>query len=214
MKTLLLLSICATLQGELLDRVAVTIGNQVITESELKQEIKLNAFLNREKADFSPASKRAAADRLIEQKLVKKEMELGSYPSASPAEASAMLDKLLKTRAHDKAEFDQELSAAGITLTELEEHLLWGLTLAHFIDVRFRPAVQVTNRDVEKYFEEHVIPNSRGTQKPDLESMRTQIEETIAGERSDERLNAWMNETRAHSVVVYHKEVFGAEGNP
>lgn len=200
------------LHAEVLDRVAVSIGNQVITETELVEEIKLNAFLNKEKADFSTASKRTAADRLIEQKLVKKEMELGSYPTASPQEASAMLAKLLHTRARDKADFDKQLSEAGISIKELEEHLLWGLTLAHFIDVRFRPAVQVTSRDVEKYFEQNVLKNASGPQKPDLDSMRARIEETLAGQRSDEQLDAWMKETRAHSAVVYHKEVFGGGG--
>lgn len=214
MKTgILILCAAGWAYAGVLDRVAVSIGNQVITETELQEEIKLNSFLNKETATFDLASKRAAADRLIEQKLVKKEMELGSYPSASPQEASAMLDKLLQTRSRDKADFDRQLKEAGITITELEQHLLWGLTLAHFIDVRFRPAVQVTSRDVEKYFQQNVLENARGPQKPNLDSMRAQIEQTLAAQRSDEQLDAWMKETRAHSAVVFHKEVFGAGGN-
>jgi hypothetical protein len=215
MRFLSIMSCCVMLSGQLLDRIAVTVGNQVITESELISEIRLDMFLNGEKPEINRKTMRAAADRLIEQKLVRKEMESGSYPPASVEEAATMLDNLLKTRAHgDQAEFDRMLSASGITLSELKDHLVWGLTLAHFIDVRFRPAVQVTRADVEKYFEQQILPNSRGATKPDLESMRSQIEQTIAAQRSDQQLDAWMKDTRAHSTIVYRKEVFGAEEQP
>jgi hypothetical protein len=198
------------LSAELLDRVAVTVGTRVITESELLEEIRLDSFLNGQKPQFDLKSKREAADRLIEQKLIRKEMESGSYPSPSLEEADTMIENLRKTRAHDnQAEFGPLLSAAGITLDELKSHLVWGLTLSHFIDVRFRPAVQVSNRDIARYFEQKVLPNSKGPTKPDLDSMRAQIEQTIAAERSDQQLDAWLKDTRAHTAIVYRNEVFG-----
>jgi hypothetical protein len=213
MRLLTLFSFCLLLSAELLDRVAVTVGNQVITESELIAEIRLDSFLNGQKPEFDLKSKREAADRLIEQKLVRKEMESGSYRLPSVEEADTILENLRKTRAHDdQAEFERMLSPAGITLDELKAHLVWGLTLAHFVDVRFRPAVQVTSQDVEKYFEQKILPNSKGPTKPDLDSMRSQIEETIEAQRSDQQLDAWLKDTRAHTAIVYRKEVFGSEG--
>jgi hypothetical protein len=210
MRLLTLSFCCLLLSAELLDRVAVTVGNQVITESELLEEIRLDSFLNGQKPEFDLKSKRAAADKLIEQKLVRKEMESGSFPSPSIEEAETMIQNLRKTRANDdQVEFDRMLSAAGITLEELKAHLIWGLTLSHFIDVRFRPAVQVTSRDVARYFEQKILPNSQGPVKPDLDSMRSQIEQTIAAERSDQQLDAWLKDTRAHTPIVYRKEVFG-----
>ena len=207
----LLLLYGAFMQGTLLDRVAVTVGTQVITESELTEEIRVDSFLNNEKPDFSPKSLRAAADRLIEQKLVRKEMGYGGYPPEPPGEAEAMLEKL-KVRAQTVADFDRMLANAGVTLDQLKEHLIWGLTLAHFIDIRFRPAVQVTRRDVERYFREQILPKAPEP-KPDLDSMRAQIEKAISAERSDQQLDAWMKDTRARTTVVYRKEVFGSEGS-
>jgi hypothetical protein len=212
MKHVLPLTFCALLCAEVLDRVAVSIGNQVITESQLSQEIRLDSFLNNEPPDFSTASKRAAADRLIEQKLVRKEMEMGRYPAASAQEAADIIQNLLKTRASDAADFDRQLKAAGITLAELQEHLLWGLTLSHFIDLRFRPAVQVTGSDVEKYYREQVLPKAGGPQKPSLADVRTSIEESLRAERSDSQLDAWLKDIRSHTTIDYAKEVFGGEG--
>jgi hypothetical protein len=201
------------LAAEVLDRVAVSIGNQVITESQLIQEIKLNSFLNNEPPNFSTAAKRESADRLIEQKLVRKEMDLGHYPSAAPAEAVAIIQNLLKTRVHGREEFDLQLKAAGITFAELQDHLLWGLTLSHFVDLRFRPAVQVTNRDVTRYYQEKIVPTFNATQKPTLDDVRTRIEETLRAERSDGELDTWLKDTRSRTPIQYQKEVFG-EADP
>jgi hypothetical protein len=212
MKLILPLTLCALLCAEVLDRVAVSIGNQVITESQLIQEIRLDSFLNNEPPDFSAASKRAAADRLIEQKLVRKEMEMGRYPAASAQEAADIIQNLLKTRASDVADFDRQLKAAGITLAELQEHLLWGLTLSHFIDLRFRPAVQVTGSDVERYYQEQVLPKAGGPQKPSLADVRTRIEESLRAERSDAQLDVWLKDVRSRTTIDYAKEVFGDEG--
>jgi hypothetical protein len=201
--------LCTILSGEVLDRVAVSIGTQVITESQLLQEIKLDSFLNNEPPNFSPAAKRDAADRLIEQKLVRKEMEMGRYPTAAPEEAGAIVQNLLKTRAASSADFDNQLKAAGITLAELQAHLLWGLTLSHFVDLRFRPAVQVTNRDITKYYQEKIIPSAKGAQAPTLDDVRLRIEETLRAERSDAELDTWLKDTRSRTPITYQKEVFG-----
>jgi hypothetical protein len=211
MKWLPLLMLFVIARAEVLDRVAVSIGTQVITESQLIEEIKLDSFLNNEPPNFSAASKRAAADRLIEQKLVRKEMEMGRYPEASSEEAAAMIQNLLKTRATDPADFDRQLKAAGITLADLQAHLLWGLTLSHFIDLRFRPAIQVTRRDVEKYYQDQILPAANGGHAPTLEDVRTRIEETLRAERSDAELDAWLKDTRAHTTIRYEKEVFGED---
>ena len=208
MKSVALL-VAALLHAVILDRVAVSVGTHVITESQLTEEIKLDSFLNMEPAKFTVAAKRAAADRLVDQKLIDKEMQMGQYPAAPVEEASAMIDKLLNTRARGKEEFDAQLKSAGITLTELQNHLLWGLTLTRFVDLRFRPAVQVTRRDVENYYSDKYLPTA-GNQKPKLEDVREQIEKMLMAERSDEQLDAWLKDTRLHTVIVYAPEVFGA----
>ena len=203
-----LLFVCAPLAGELLDRVAVTIGNQVITLNEITDEIRMNAFLNNEPANFSDQSRRAAAERLIEQKLIYKEMEMGRFPPASAQEANGMLDKLEKTRSRSQGEFDRELRAAGVTQDQLREHLLWGLTLSSFIDLRFRPAVQVTRKDVQEYFQNKILPATTAGVKPVLADVRAQIEQTLTAERADQQLDAWLKDSKARSHIVFRKEAF------
>ncbi len=71
------------LQAVIVDRVAVAVGNKVITQSEIEQRIRLTAFEKQETPDFSLASRRQAAQRLIDQRLVEQEMDVGHFPRAS-----------------------------------------------------------------------------------------------------------------------------------
>jgi len=69
--------------AEIIDRIAITVGSQVITVSQIDEEIRITAFLNREKLDITADAKKQAATRLIEQALVKREMDLSHYPLRS-----------------------------------------------------------------------------------------------------------------------------------
>ena len=194
--------------AELLDRVAVTLGNQVITQAEIVTEVRMAAFLNGEPPRFNEKQKREAALRLIEQKLVLREMESGHYGEGSAEEAGAMLEKLENTRAKSNGEFDRELKAAGITRKQLQEHLLWGLRLASFIDLRFRPAVDVSRAEIESYYADKVLPDVKTGKKPNLAEVRQQIRQTLSADRADKQMDAWLKdaETRAH--IEFHKEAF------
>jgi hypothetical protein len=127
-------------RGEIVDRIAVAAGTQVITERELEREIRLTAFLNRETPDFGPAAKRAACERLIEQKLIRRELEMSRYPAAEPGAAEPLWEGIRKSRGLDTAGFAVDLAKAGLAEADLRQHLRWQITLLRFIEVRFRPA--------------------------------------------------------------------------
>ena len=63
-----------------MDRVAASVGIKVITDSEIDLRIRLTAFQNDEKPELSVAARRIAVERLIDQKLVEREMDVGHYP--------------------------------------------------------------------------------------------------------------------------------------
>jgi hypothetical protein len=198
-------------RGEIIDRIAVAEGNQVITESEILRDIRITAFLNDTELDFSPQAKRRAADRLVEQKLVNKEMELTKYPGPEPEEIAQMLENTRKLRATNPEQFQRELEKYGITEADLKEHLVRQLTLLRFVDLRFRPGVQVTDADIKQYFEEHVAantPKGSADRELSLEDYRQKIEQTLTEQRVDQELDEWLKQARQQARVEYHKEAF------
>lgn len=169
----------------IVDRVAITVGNKVITESEIDLRIRLTAFENDEKPDFSLAARRQAAQRLIEQKLVEREMDVGRYPRVTPEAAKP----LSATQA-------QKLKDAGLTLADLARDITWQSELLTFLSLRFRPAVQVTDQDVEKYFKDKSL-------KGELNDVRADIEEKLTGERADKELDLWLQDQRKVTRIEY-----------
>jgi hypothetical protein len=189
------------------DRIAVTVGNQVITETEILREIALTAFLNGEKPSFTPDTKRQAADRLVEQKLVHKEMEMGRYPQATDEQAKALLQKTVDNVGGD-AQLQQRLAAVGLTEEDLQQHLLWQLTLVHFIDLRFRPAIQVTAQDIADCWRKEYVPKLKPGDKTRLVDKRDEILDKLSAERANQQVDEWLKHAKTSTRIDYKKEAF------
>src|SRR5689334_4252433 len=83
-------------RADIIDRIAVSVGNRVITASDLDREIRVTAFLNGAKPDFSAANKRATAERMVEQKLIQRELENSRYPVPARTEVEPELEQFKK----------------------------------------------------------------------------------------------------------------------
>ncbi|MGE5644869.1 MAG: hypothetical protein ACM336_03650 [Acidobacteriota bacterium] len=196
--------------SEIIDQVAVTIDDQVITTSQIIQEIRVTAFLNGEKPDFSAANRRKTADRLIELALVRHEMELTRYRQPGLADVQGTL-KQVESRFKDAEAFRRALAAEKITQAQLETSLLEQAALLRFIDLRFRPEVQVQESDVERYCENVYLPELRKrgvTPEPTFESVRQQCTEEFTTSLVDRRVDTWLKDSRERSRIVYMEEAF------
>ena len=196
-------------RADIIDRIAVSVGNRVITTSDLDREIRVTAFLNGVKPDFSPAAKRATLDRMVEQKLIGNELENARYPVPNANEVEPELAEFKKKYFADDAAFQQGLAAAGITEQDVREELLWQRTLLLFIEVRFRPGVQVTDQEIQEYFDKTVAPAARLAhpgQTARLEDYHDAIEQTLIGQKVDQELDRWMQAARRRNEIVYHPE--------
>lgn len=195
-------------QAAIVDRIAVAVGDKIITESEIDLRIRLTAFQNEEKADFSLASRRRAAGELIDQRLIEREMDVGHYPRLEPDRRAALLAD------YEKAEYKSEpaalakaLAAYGLTPQDLEDDLGRQSDLLTFLNLRFRPAVQVTDQDIQKYLDENVLKGAEKTlqaaQAAALNEMRAQIEQKLTAERADKELDLWLQDQRRRTRIEY-----------
>lgn len=164
----------------LLDRIAVTAGKDVITESEIDEEIRVTAFLNKQPLDFSPAAKRQAAERLIDQDLIRRDMELTNGPQPEASEADKLLAQIKRERFANDAEYRQALARYGITGDELNKHMLWQLAALRYTEFRFNAG------------------NKTPQPRTDEDGLQT------AG--IDQQMDAWLKEERSRIRIVYHEE--------
>jgi len=195
---------CALLGGDVIDRIAITVANQVITASQMDEEVRVTEFLNREKLDLSLADKKAAASRLIDQALIKREMELSHYPLPELSASDREL-KDLESRYENPKAFEDGLRDYGITEAALREHLRWQLTVLRFIDYRFRPGIQIQDADIQSYYQQQLLKwREQGIQPvPTLEDERAQIEEILTQQQIDESLDHWLADARRQASIRY-----------
>ena len=189
-------------RAAIVDRIAVTVGTKVITESEIGVRIRLTAFENGDKPDFSLESRKKATDRLIDQKIVEREMDDGHYPRTEEAASAALLDNYAETNyGPDREALSRALGGYDLTLADLREDLTRQADLLHFLDLRFRPSIQVSDTDVRRYYDEQ-FRQAEGFGAT-LNEMRAQIEQRIAADRADAEMETWLKEQRKRTRIEY-----------
>lgn len=196
--------------SEIIDRIAASVGNRVITASDLDRQIRVAAFSDGVKPDFSPEHKKAVVNAMIEQKLVESELSNSRYPLPDPAELIPAIEKFKKEHFKDEADYQASLASYGISEDDFRELLLWQRTLILFIQVRFETGVQLGASEVEDYFTNTVKPAAeaaRPGQVITLEDFRDQIERTLTGRKADAQMDTWLRDVRRRTNVVVHEEV-------
>jgi parvulin-like peptidyl-prolyl isomerase len=126
-------------QTMVIDRVAVVVGNVAITETEVLRDVRLTELMNGDPLDTGPQQRKAAANRMVDQQLIRNEMATGTYPMPTDAEAADMLRDLRRQRFPNEAQYQAALTQYGITEEDLKQHLLWELAAIRFTDLRFQP---------------------------------------------------------------------------
>jgi hypothetical protein len=201
--------LCCAARAEIIDRIVATIDSQPIMQSQLLEELRATAFLNGEKPDFSPANRRRTAMRMVEQTLFRREMEFTHFAEPEGAQIEEALNAV-KGRFGGAAEFERELKACGIGASALGPALERQMALLRFIELRFRPQVQVLETEARKYYETVVAPEyaRKRLPPPPFEQARGQCEEALIQQLVDKRVEAWLEEVKGRTRIRYAEEAF------
>jgi hypothetical protein len=190
----LFLAVClvSSLAAAIVDRLAVVVGQQTITQLQLDEEIRVTALLNRRPVARDVETRRAAADRLVEQLLIRREMEQSRYPLPDEQEVDQYLEQI-RTQNGGPAGLAKALAAHDLAETTLRQHLKSQLVTLRFIEYRFRPDAAVSDEDLEAAFK-----GQAGKNTP-----RESIRATLMEARTDAALNTWLAESRRQVNIVY-----------
>ncbi|HYI94448.1 MAG TPA: hypothetical protein VEX68_12945 [Bryobacteraceae bacterium] len=204
MRRLAILLLVSMASGEIIDRIAVTVEKRVITESEIWRQIRIAAFLNDQEPDFSSGAKRTMADRLVEQVLIRRELETSSrVPTSIPTPSTY---QQIKARFKTDEEYKQALAKYRIADDDVREALAWQAALLEFIDQRFRPGVQIPQSEIREHYDQQVAQNPG--KLPPFEEAKDEIEQILTAQRVDNALDRWLGQARTQARMRYRDEVF------
>lgn len=190
--------------GEVIDRLAIAVGRQVITQLQIDEELRVAAMLNHKPVERGLEERRTAADRLVEQLLIKREMELSRYPLPSADDVDKYVQQV-REASGGVEEFDKSLAGYNLTVETLRRHLTLQLTELRFIDFRFRPDAAVSDSDVEAAYQRQVASwkQSHNGEPPTLEASREPLRAMLVEEHTDAALYTWLGESRKRVTIIY-----------
>jgi hypothetical protein len=194
---------------ELLDRIAVSVGKQVITEGDVVRDLRISAFLDQKPVDLSAAAKRKAADRLVDQLLIQQEIAFSRVPLAVDEDAERILTQL-KSQYESDGEYQAALARYRITAPEVADHILTGVRALRFTDLRFRPEVDISEDDLHDFYN-HLTEEGRkkgDVNIPTFEASRDTVEKLMIGQRIAQALDLWLGSQRIQIRIIYRDQVF------
>jgi hypothetical protein len=99
--------------------------------------------------------------------------------------------------------FRQKLDGVGLTLPELRRIIGQQIYLERYLDYKFRPAVQVDEEAIAKYYETDLSPalRAKGQTPPPLDDVRELIREVLVQRGIGERANTWFDETKSRLTI-------------
>jgi len=187
-------------RGEIIDRVVAVAGRRVITASDVDREARLEAYFNRlppPLGALGPGPQyQATRERLIRQRLVLQEREQIELQSAGEAE--------VKKQAADLGSNSASPGDYGLQEQDLLEYVRRLANVTSFVELRFKTGIEIAPDQVASYYEKNLLPElaRRGIAvPPPLDQVRSQIEEALVEERTNELLDRWLAEQRARVGV-------------
>ena len=193
-----------------IDRIAVIVDQHVIKTSDIDRDLRVTEFLNRQAVDTSLDARKKSAERLIEQTVIREEMEKGGYTQSTADEVGGMMQRIVTDRyAGNAVRMKDELSRYGLTEAQLKLQLQWQLDVLKFMDQRFRPAVLVTDDEVRQYYDQHKAEVDR--QFPQAKTyavLEPKIRASMEEERMSKSFDTWIAAARKRDRIVYRQEAF------
>jgi hypothetical protein len=178
--------------ADVVDRVALIVGKVVFTQTEVDDEARLSELESVTPLDLSPARRKEAAERLVDQQLLRDELRVTGFqpPAADP---EAILRRFRQQHFASVVLYRAALARYEVTEEALKQHLLWELTVISFTDRRFRPFA--TAADTQSA--------NRGEAGAD-----GKVADGSAAQTTDQAMDAWLKQQRAETRVVFKPEAF------
>lgn len=185
------------LAQEVIDRVAARVEDDIILVSDIRELARYQVLI-----DGKSESDARILDRLIDQWVVRNEATVSRYPQPSDEEVQRSLARLERTFS-SPAEFENRRQQSGLSSEELLAMVKLQLYLRNYLDTRFRPAIQIEEKDVEEFYKTRVVPRaeSQGQAPPAFEAAREFIQDAMVQRAIDEQADRWLKESRSRIHV-------------
>lgn len=193
-------------RAEVIERVVAVVNGQAILLSEWDTAARLEALLNHKPLDsIDDASRRATFERMIDQQLLRGEMQNSSVTRTSPENIAAKLREIRQQypEASTDAQWTALLARYGVAQEEVEAGVTTELDGLRLLDFRLRSSAQPDAAQINRYYltvYEPAMRSKRAKPAP-LAEVTPQIREILVQERLADLTTAWLQTLRSQAHI-------------
>jgi peptidyl-prolyl cis-trans isomerase SurA len=205
---LLLAAICFSpaARAEVIDRIVATVNGHIILQSDWDEALSYEAVLNgRTVSQFSDDERKAVLDRLIDQELLREQINSAFFQHASESEAIPRVTDARKQypEATTAEGWQAILNRFRLTEKDLLAHVRQQIDLMRLVDAHLRPSVQIDSKTIEAYYREKFVPQLKqsGSGEVALADVSGKIRELLTQEKVNELMVSWLQALRSEGKV-------------
>jgi hypothetical protein len=178
------------------DRVALVVGKTVFTQSEVEDEARLSQIEGGKPLELSAATRKQAAERLVDQQLLRDEMQVTGFQNPS-ADGDALVRQFRQQHFASIPLYQAALTRYGVTEDELKQHLLWEVAVLRFTERRFTPMPADTQAA------DRAQTGAQNSAQSAAQNSAQPAEDSV-----DRQMETWLKQQRSDTRIVFKQEAF------
>lgn len=190
----------------LLDRIAATVNDSAIAESEVAKAMAVSA-LPREPAESREAFRDRVLDALIDERLEYEDALRFGPAVPGAAEVDAAMKRLRERLAAEGKDPAAEFAAAGLTAEEVRASLERQLLIQRYLQERFRPIAFPDEQRAREEYEKRYTPERRaaGLPVPPFETVSEEMRARSQQRVFNDEVEKWIKELRQKARVAIYR---------
>jgi hypothetical protein len=203
-----------------LDHVVANIGSNVLLQSDVEQEMHLSAL---EPLQVLPGQNTPdfALRRLIDRTLILEQMKQQQQPTTTPApevdqslgELRTQIPACTQFQCNTTAGWDRFLQSNDLTKEVVEQRWSQRMAMLHFIDLRFRSGIRVTQEQTATYYQKTLVPAlAKDNEKaPPLADVSGRIQEILLQQQVSGLFQDWLTSLHDQGNVKIVDSAYNAD---
>jgi hypothetical protein len=183
------------LEGQLLDRVVARVGSVIITLTDVRAALGLGLIETREGDD----PERAAVEQLIDRQLLLNEVARFPPPEPDPQAVDAQLAQMIQHAGSDR---ERLMQTTGLDERRMRTLARDSLRIQAYLDQRFGAAFQVSDDEVQRYYDGNRTEFMRDGRLVPFEEVEVVARQRAAAQRRRTVVGQWLRDLRARTQVI------------
>ena len=182
---------------QVVDRIVAHVEDDIITLSEVRE---LAAYQQLVDGHAEPDDR--LLNELIEQWVVNNEATEAQFPQPAASEVNREVQRIESSFPTSQA-YAKRLMEVGLTADAVRRIVTRQIYLARYLDYKFRPAVQVDDDAIAKYYNDQLAPELKvkGQTVPPLDAVSDEIREVLTQKGINDRAATWFDETKSRLQI-------------